>query len=85
MVYKIEPENMSEDGVEEVIRNTNDEDTVIVYPRQGANEDIPCIPLGFLSAKWGCRVVDMNTEKPQDLWMGEPSRNLIAVHIHSIP
>ena len=40
---------------------------ILVNPSQGANTDIPNVPLGFVARHFGCRVVDLNTLHRSDL------------------
>ncbi|MEC8993568.1 MAG: radical SAM protein [Candidatus Latescibacterota bacterium] len=40
---------------------------LLINPIQGGNVDIPCLPLGYLSALWEAPVIDWNTDPESDI------------------
>jgi hypothetical protein len=56
---------------------------LLINPRQGGNEDIPCLPLGYLSALWEAPVIDWNTDPNSSLDSPEDSEVLISVQSRS--
>ena len=56
---------------------------VLINPIQGGNEDIVCLPLGYLSAKWDAPVIDWNTDPKSYLDTPNGSEVLVSVQSRS--